>query len=388
MEPMISFQNVSKKFSRNIKRAMFYGVKDLLSELVGRKKSTDLRPTEFWALDGISFELNRGESLGFIGHNGAGKTTSLKLINGLIAPDKGEIKVQGKIGALIALGAGFNPVLTGRENIKISAAALGYTEQEIEERIDEIIEFSEIGEFIDAPVQSYSSGMMARLGFSVAIHTSPDILLVDEVLAVGDLNFVIKCFKKIHDFRNHGGSIILVSHNLYAIRANCDKVLWIEKGQVRGYGDTKDVCDEYEDYVNSQTAVQGEEFFSSVLSLKNIQYNDLIDTEDLEVDIEIEFKQNIKDVIISLSLFSLAGVNVSSTCHNVESVEAGVFKTKAKFLNTKLSRGNYYLNLVVAEGNINNQLAAVINRYKIKVERKAKFVGEGLCSFDSTWVNL
>ena len=119
-----------------------------------------------------------------------------------------------------------------------------------------------------------------------------------------------------------------------------------------------------------------------------IQYNDLIDTEDLEVDIEIEFKQNIKDVIISLSLFSLAGVNVSSTCHNVESVEAGVFKTKAKFLNTKLSRGNYYLNLVVAEGNINNQLAAVINRYKIKVERKAKFVGEGLCSFDSTWVNL
>src|SRR5215210_586863 len=204
---MIRVEGVSKRYSRSLKHGLWYGVRDVMKEIAGRGQAAeDLRPHEFWALRDVSFDVARGESVGLIGHNGAGKTTLLKLINGLIKPSRGRITVHGSVRALIALGTGFNPVLTGRENVRVASALLGYGERETRDRLEEIVEFSEIGEFIDAPVQSYSSGMLARLGFAVAVHTRPDILLVDEVLAVGDLNFAIKCYRKISEFRNHGGS--------------------------------------------------------------------------------------------------------------------------------------------------------------------------------------
>src|SRR6202012_1950313 len=198
-----------------------------------------LRAGEFWAVRDVSFALRRGECLGLIGHNGAGKTTLLKMLNGLIKPDSGKITLRGRVGALIALGAGFNPILTGRENIYVNAAVLGLTKKEIDLKIEKIIDFSEIREFIDSPVQSYSSGMQVRLGFAVATALEPDVLLLDEVLAVGDVSFQAKCFNTLARFRSQGTAFILVSHNMHQISRYCDQVLYLKRGQILSAGDAQ-----------------------------------------------------------------------------------------------------------------------------------------------------
>ena len=170
-------------------------------ELTGRRRGEHggLRTKEFWAVNNVSFELKRGECLGLIGRNGAGKTTLLKMLNGLIKPDAGRIEMRGRVGALIALGAGFNPILTGRENIYVNGSVLGLTKKEIGAKLDEIVDFAEIGDFIDTPVQNYSSGMAVRLGFAVASSIRPDVLLIDEVLAVGDISFVLRCLNRVSE---------------------------------------------------------------------------------------------------------------------------------------------------------------------------------------------
>lgn len=245
-EALIKVENVSKKFCRSLKRSLWYGLTDVGTELIGLEKDrTSLRNEEFWALKNISFEVNKGESIGLIGRNGAGKTTLLRLLNGLIRPDSGRIEVRGRMQALIALGAGFNPVLTGRENIYISGALLGIPKVEIDRRFDEIVDFSGIEDFIDAPVQSYSSGMAVRLGFSVAIHMEPDILLLDEVLAVGDIPFRVKCHKKLGEMKERGIPWILVSHDVGTIRNKTDKAIFLNKGQIEYIGDPADAISHY-----------------------------------------------------------------------------------------------------------------------------------------------
>ncbi len=246
-DTLVVVENVSKKFCRTLKRSLWYGVKDLSSELVGiRNGNRSLRKEEFWAVKDVSFELRRGETLGLIGPNGAGKTTVLRMLNGLIKPDVGRIEVRGRMQALIALGAGFNPILTGRENIYVNAAVLGIPKSEVDRRFDEIIDFSGIEEFIDMPVQSYSSGMAVRLGFAVAVHLEPNVMLVDEVLAVGDLAFQLKCHRKMSEFRQNGGTTVLVSHSMQAIRNVCKTGLWLENGSVKETGEAQSVCDRYE----------------------------------------------------------------------------------------------------------------------------------------------
>jgi homopolymeric O-antigen transport system ATP-binding protein len=235
---LVRAQGLSKKFSRDLKKSLWYGVTDTLSDLVGRGGATDqLRPSEFWALNNISFDLRPGECLGLIGRNGAGKTTLLKLLSGLIKPDNGRVEIKGRLGALIALGAGFNAVLTGRENVYVNAAVLGLSRREINEKIGKIIDFAELGEFIDAPVQSYSSGMVVRLGFAVAAATDPDVLLLDEVLAVGDAGFQTKCLNTLAEFRKRGTGFIFVSHNMHMIARYCQKVMYVRHGRVQHFGD-------------------------------------------------------------------------------------------------------------------------------------------------------
>ena len=197
-EVLVRVENVSKKFCRTLKRSLWYAVKDIAGELFGRNNSESrLRPGEFWAVDNASFELKRGECLGLIGPNGAGKSTLLKMLSGIILPDKGTIKVHGRVASLIELGAGFRPMLTARENIYINGSILGLTRKEIDAKFKSIVDFAELEEFIDTPVNFFSSGMYARLGFAVAAHSDPDILFVDEVLPVGDLAFQKKCLGKI-----------------------------------------------------------------------------------------------------------------------------------------------------------------------------------------------
>lgn len=231
-EILIKAENVGKKFCRNLKKSLIYGVQDVSYDLLGKNRSeAGLRKDEFWANQGISFELKRGECLGLIGHNGAGKTTLLKMLNGLIKPDQGSITMHGRVGALIALGAGFNPILTGRENIYINGSVLGLSRKEIEAKIDEIIDFAEIPDFIDTPVQNYSSGMTVRLGFAVASSLNPDILLLDEVLAVGDMSFVIKCLNRVNELMENS-AVILVSHRMQFITKFCTRILLLDHGQV------------------------------------------------------------------------------------------------------------------------------------------------------------
>jgi ABC-type polysaccharide/polyol phosphate transport system ATPase subunit len=213
---LIKVENVSKKFCRSLKRSLWYGLKDLSSELIGISSSNndELRPDEFWAVKDVSFELKQGDCLGLIGRNGAGKTTLLRLLNGLIKPDRGRIEIQGRMRALIALGAGFNPVLTGRENIYVNASILGLSNKEIDAKFDEIVDFAEVEDFIDTPVQNYSSGMAVRLGFAIASSLNPDILILDEVLAVGDSAFQLKCYNRIGVLMEAGTATIIVSHQL------------------------------------------------------------------------------------------------------------------------------------------------------------------------------
>lgn len=243
---VIKVESVSKKFCRDLKRSLSYGIQDMTLSLVGQSTKTEiLRKDEFWALRNVSFELSKGETLGLIGHNGAGKTTLLRILNGLIRPDGGKITVRGRLQALIALGAGFNPVLTGRENLYVNASILGFSKKEIDRRFDEIVNFSGIEEFIDMPVRSYSSGMVVRLGFSIAAHLEPDILLVDEVLSVGDLAFRTKGQIRIQELKNAGVAIILVSHNIHTISHVCTRAITMEKGRVIYDGETEAAIDAY-----------------------------------------------------------------------------------------------------------------------------------------------
>jgi len=238
-DTLIKVEGVSKKFCKSLKKSLWYGMQDLGREITGRKHGGDgeLRPDEFWAVNDVSFELKRGECLGLIGGNGAGKTTLLRMLNGLIKPDRGRIEMRGRVGALIALGAGFNPVLTGRENIYVNASVLGLTRQEIDAKLDEIIDFAEIGEFIDMPVQSYSSGMSVRLGFSVATALNPDILILDEVLAVGDRRFSHKCFNRIGKIRENGAATLLVSHSEHQLERFCNGGMVLSRGALLYRGD-------------------------------------------------------------------------------------------------------------------------------------------------------
>jgi len=232
-DTLIKVEGVSKKFCRSLKKSLWYGMQDLGGELLGRQHGGNgaLREGEFWAVSDVGFELKRGECLGLIGHNGAGKTTLLRMLNGLIKPDIGRIEVRGRVGALISLGAGFNPVLSGRENIYVNASVLGLSTRELDLKMEEIIEFSELTEFIDMPVQSYSSGMTVRLGFSIATALKPDILLLDEVLAVGDIGFQIKCGNRIREIA-HDCAVIFVSHNMQYVSAFCSRAMLLGRGRV------------------------------------------------------------------------------------------------------------------------------------------------------------
>ena len=228
--PVLEVQHLTKRFARRLRTSLRYGMIDTWRDLTGRQPRTGLGRDEFWAVEDVSFSLRAGESLGLLGANGAGKSTLLKMIAGLMKPDRGAIDVRGRVGALIELGAGMHPLLTGRENIRVNAAILGLSQREIDARMDEIIAFADLGEFIDASVHGYSSGMRVRLGFAVAAHVGPDLLLVDEVLAVGDVSFRMKCFKRIQELIDGGCSIVLVSHNVVDIARVCQRGLVLDKG--------------------------------------------------------------------------------------------------------------------------------------------------------------
>ncbi|HVS15257.1 MAG TPA: ABC transporter ATP-binding protein [Thermoanaerobaculia bacterium] len=234
-----------------------YQLRTLKSALLGRGLTAGLRPEEtIVALDDVTFAVERGEAFGVVGGNGSGKSTLLKLVAGLLRPTAGRVAVGGRVAALIELGAGFHPEISGRENVFINGAVLGLSRREVERCYDEIVEFSGLGEFIEEPVKNYSSGMYVRLGFAVAIHTDPDILLVDEVLAVGDEAFAHRCVHRIESLLARGRTVLFVSHGLDLVEQLCDRVLWLDRGRNRGVGEPREVIDAYRQQVAEEEGRQ------------------------------------------------------------------------------------------------------------------------------------
>jgi lipopolysaccharide transport system ATP-binding protein len=239
-EPVISFDQVSKSYP--LYRHM-RGIKNFLFNFP--KSLTSMKEEQFESLRDISFDVYRGENFGIIGHNGAGKSTTLGLIAGVLRPNKGRVTIKGRISPLLALGAGFHPELNGRENIVLNGVVMGLTRREVMKKLDEIVEFAELGEFIDRPIRVYSSGMMARLGFAVVAHLEPEILLIDEVLGVGDIRFQKKCVKKMMEFKESHVTMVIVSHSIATVATICDRVMWIDNHTVRAIGNPIEIAEKY-----------------------------------------------------------------------------------------------------------------------------------------------
>ena len=250
MSAAIEVDGTWKKFKRG-ERAD--SLRDLLPNVTraifSRRTRAALRRSEFWALRDVSFRVNSGEALGIIGPNGAGKSTMLRLLMRILRPTSGRVEIKGRLGALIEIAAAFHPDLTGRENIFLQGAILGMRQAEVTRKLDAIIEFAGVGEFIDTPVKRYSTGMNARLGFSVAAHLDPDVLLIDEVLSVGDMAFQQKCVQRMLEFKRQGVAIVFVSHNLQAVARLCERAVYLES-EVRSYGPTQEVMEDYVRTVN------------------------------------------------------------------------------------------------------------------------------------------
>ena len=236
---MIEVKNVKMKFKMSDEPL------NSLKEVFTKAVTGKLKYNEFLAMNDVSFNVEKGETLGLIGTNGAGKSTTLKVISGILKPTEGKVIVRGNIVPMLELGAGFDPELTGKENIYLNGAILGYSKEYLESKYDEIVEFAEIKEFIDMPIRNYSSGMMARLAFSIASVVQPEVLIVDEILAVGDAKFQEKSYKRMRELMSGGATVLFVSHDLEKIEEMCDKVIWLDSGKIKQIGPAKEICEAY-----------------------------------------------------------------------------------------------------------------------------------------------
>jgi len=348
-EVLLKCDEIGKKFSKNLKSSLKYAISDIAKDTLGKvfpKKefSYCLRKDEFWALKSISFELRRGECLGLLGSNGAGKSTLLRILSGIIKQDKGSFSINGSIGGIIALGAGFNPILSGRENLSVYAAIKGISQNTLKAKEQEIIEFSEIGEFIDAPFRTYSSGMQVRLAFSAAaILEVPDILLIDEVLAVGDISFIGKCYDYIEKIKNNS-AIILVSHNSYNIKRFCNRCIIVDKGTI--IKDSRNVADSLCHY-ESEVIPQKAESKNLSFRYKNEVAREIFieDSDDAKIiNIHFEASKNIKFIELSLHDESKEPIVSYYNCTLRNRPVIDILKLNGSTINVNLSNfssGNY-----------------------------------------------
>jgi ABC-type polysaccharide/polyol phosphate transport system, ATPase component len=367
---LIQVEGLSKKFCRSLRRSMYYGTMDITRSMLNIPFDKGiLRKNEFWALDNINFELKKGETLGLIGRNGCGKSTLLRIINGIFPPDRGRVSVKGRIGALIAVGAGFHPNMTGKENIFLNGTILGMSRQEINKKFDSILDFAELKEFIDAPVSTYSSGMNIRLGFSIAIHANTDILLVDEILAVGDVGFQIKCYEVLAKLIKNGTALLFVSHDLNSVQRFCNKAIWLEKGHIREHDKVEKVVNEYriqserDTYKNISTLdfpleQENKNVNTNLVEVRGVKFFDYDGEErtffeyNNYIKIRIEFEINnvdINEVCVSLTMKTLDGKyfsGYSSTYdHCLYKVSYGANVVNLVFPNFYFGAGIYAVNV-------------------------------------------
>jgi ABC-type polysaccharide/polyol phosphate transport system ATPase subunit len=379
-------RDVAKVYRRFQHKNQF---RTLKSAIVTGSLLADLAPGEtYTALDGVSFGVPAATTFAVIGENGSGKSTLLKLMAGITRPTRGSLEVRGRISALIELGAGFHPEISGRENVVINGIMLGLTRRQVEERFDDIVAFAELERFIDAPVKTYSSGMYARLGFAVAIHVDPEVLLIDEVLAVGDEGFTRKCLDKIGEFRRRGKTIVLVTHSLGLVEKMCDDVLWLKQGRRADQGDPKRVVDAYLTYVaGGEEALltqehgrapaeapaeapdaPGEEmghgyregrWGSREVEITSVRLLDDRDRprhvytpgESLTIALAVRAEAAVEDFVFGIGLFTTDGVNVYGTNTHLEDFEAetlhGSGEVRLSLHDLRLVEGSYLLDVAV-----------------------------------------
>ena len=367
----VNVECLGKKFGLSLRHSLKYGLMDGFHMLTGREVDHSLRAGEFWALRDISFALEQGDALGILGVNGSGKTTLLRILNGAYSPDIGRVSLRGKVGALIAAGAGFSPMLSGRENIFISGSLLGMTSADIKNKFDEIVDFAQLGEFIDMPVKNYSSGMSVRLGFAVAVAATPEILLVDEVLAVGDTAFQKRCFEYIHKIRKNGTTIIFVSHSPGAVWSICNKGLYLEKGALKHVGDVEEAIRKYDDFNSSRSESKlsssdcnwmGNQYVSDILfkfldSKTGVPVTHINFGECIEIDLVLNIKQRIENLVLRITASSPVYENVL-TLDSYEqgkifgSIDPGIYSFRIKINAQNLRPGAYTFHLAVLERNI------------------------------------
>ena len=340
----IEVKNVKKKF-----KVYFDKGSQLKERILFRNRN---RYEERWVLDDVSFEVKQGEAIGLIGHNGCGKSTTLKLLTRIMYPDSGSIELRGRVSSLIELGAGFHPDMSGRENIYTNASIFGLTKKEIDERLDDIIEFSEMEPFLDNPVRTYSSGMYMRLAFSVAINVNADILLIDEILAVGDVNFQAKCFNKLREIKAQGTTIVIVSHSMGQIEQICDRSIWIHEGKIKAEGNPREIDKDYLDFMGQkrqeiaeqsqkkdeaktmvveeiETRAEAEEkkrwgngrarFREVCMSGKQSDRQRVFATEEsVKIRINYKVKQKVQDAVFGIGIFRDDGVQCYGTNTRIE----------------------------------------------------------------------
>jgi len=374
-EIAIKVEHVSKKYCKSLKRSMLYGVKDIARNTLGMSSHSEaLRKNEFWAIDDISFELKKGETLGIIGPNGAGKTTLLKMLNGIFWPDKGKITIEGRVGALIAVGAGFHPLLNGRENIYINAAVLGMEKAEVDKKFDEIVAFADIGDFLDTPVKFYSSGMFVRLGFAIAVHCEPDILLVDEVLAVGDVSFRAKCYNRIAKLMENC-AVVFVSHDMRSIARISSECMVIHHGQTTFLGKVGNAIQNYYSlFPHNASIVQSENIQLVDLEIDTLQENEyfLVNTADsLTVNFTIDSGYLIPNAIIMLQFQAYSGEVVGEWNSRLLGSKIDIKKGRQRFQVTipslKLNVGVYDMTLLVTSENRLEHLLWIRQAWHFKI---------------------
>jgi ABC-type polysaccharide/polyol phosphate transport system ATPase subunit len=369
--PPVIVKNVEKFYKKYSHKHKFLTLK---SALVSGTIFKDLKQDEkFAALKGVSFQVPEGKTVSIIGENGSGKSTLLKILSGISRPTFGEIETRGRISALIELGAGFHPEISGRENIFINGIILGLTKKKIQEKLEDIIRFAELEEFIDNPVKSYSSGMYMRLGFSIAINVDPDILLIDEVLAVGDASFVPKCLDKINEFKRNGKTIIFVSHDLSTVDRISDEIIWLKEGKIEMQGYPKRVIDAYLEYIGKKDVDKAEiqhkeeeeegekdeekRWGSREIEINNVKMIDakgkekyiFEDDEPFSIEFDVTANQEETDFVFGVGIYNSEGVHCYGTNTFIEDYKSrsisGKGKIKISIPALNLINGSYFLNV-------------------------------------------
>ncbi|RAS55679.1 teichoic acid transport system ATP-binding protein [Vibrio diazotrophicus] len=392
---IIKAQDLSKCYLvyDNPKHRLTGPIINRIRKVIGMEPKSFYR--EHWVLKSLNFSINKGDSVGIVGKNGAGKSTLLQMLTGTLTPTTGNINLQGRVAALLELGAGFNPDFTGHENVYMNASILGLSQEEIDEKYDEIIDFADIGEFIHQPVKTYSSGMYVRLAFAIAANIKPDILIIDEALAVGDIRFQLKCLKHMNQLKKNGVTILFVSHSPEQVKRFCNKAIWIDQGSIKEYGSASHVCDQYNDYMNqieSDETVEHEyrRESGSPARIKSTKLDsDFIKTGDsLSLTIEYEvLDDKVDGLLVGAALYTndrkyIFGINTDLDSIEINNTK-GIHKIDYKIPNVCLLPGSFSFDV-----GIMGEKSLIGFDYISDAEKFTIFndyVAEGLINLEHEW---